>query len=222
MFSFSLINSVQASIKKHSKESLIALALLGVCLAGGYGYWVYRVQQEEAAQMALSTCLDELKNAFHDETQWPTVNLASVTGYRQHSNSSLAPYFLAIEAQSLIAEGKLSEAISTMDRILSMLSKNSPFYYLYALEAAALKLDGNDETIKNVGLRDLEALAMNTKNKNRDQALFYLATYYENQGNSERQKEILHNLVVSFPEGGVAASPWAALAQEKLQEHSVA
>ena len=29
MFSFSLINSVQASIKKHSKESLIALALLG-------------------------------------------------------------------------------------------------------------------------------------------------------------------------------------------------
>jgi predicted negative regulator of RcsB-dependent stress response len=217
MLSFISVNSIQDYVKKHVKESLFAVALIAGAVAIGYGYWLYRVHQEEAAQAALSTCLEELKNAVRDETQWPNVNLASITGYRQHSNASLAPYFLAIEAQSLIAEGKLAEAITTLDRVLSAISKSSPLYYLYAIESAAIKMDSPDDTVKNTGLRDLEALAMNTKNKNRDQALFYLATHYENLSDFARAKEIFHNLVVSFPEGGQAASPWAALAQEKLQ-----
>ena len=81
-----------------------------------------------------------------------------------------------------------------------------------------MKLDSEDDAVKNAGLHDLEALAINTKNKNRDQALYYLADYFALQGLHDREKEFLHQLVVAFPEGGLAASPWAALAQEKLKE----
>jgi tetratricopeptide (TPR) repeat protein len=143
-----------------------------------------------------------------------------VTGYRQHSGSSLAPYFLALEVQSLIGQGKLNEAINSLDRVIGMISKNSPLYFTYAIQAARMKLDSDDESLKNNGLRDLEALAINLKNKNRDQALYYLAHYFAMQGSVDRAQELLNQLIVAFPEGGLASSPWTVLAQEKLKEYA--
>ena len=100
------------------------MCLVGLGIGVFYGYWVYRNNQEEAAQFALATCLEDMERASVDESSiWPTVALASETGYRQHSGSSLAPYFLALEAQSLVAQGKLSEAIASLDRVVGMIAK---------------------------------------------------------------------------------------------------
>jgi len=214
------LSSIQSLFNRYSKELIITVGIILFGIAAAYGYWMYRNYQEEAAQRAFATCIEELNNAQHDQSLWPTVALAAMTGYRQHSNSSLAPYFLALEVQALLGQGKLDDAILSMDRVLGMISKNSPLYFSYAIQHARMKLDSDNETVKNAGLRDLEALAQNTKNKNRDQALYYLADHLALHGSFDRAKELLNQLIVAFPEGGLAASPWAALAQEKLKEYA--
>ncbi len=211
---------IQSFINRYTKEIMIAVGIIGLGVASTFGYWMYRSHQEEAAQIAFVTCIEEFNNAQHNPASWPTVALAAVTGYRQHSGSSLAPYFLALEVQSLIGQGKLSEAINSLDRVVGMIPKSSPLYFTYAIQAARMKLDSDDESLKNNGLRDLEALATNVKNKNRDQASYYLAEYLASHGSVDRAQELFNQLVVAFPEGGLASSPWAVLAQEKLKEYA--
>lgn len=209
-----------ATFIRHTKEFIIGAALIGLCFAGAYAYWIYNNHQQQSAQVALATCLEEYNRAHEDSSVWPMVGLASSTGYRQHSSSSLAPYFLLIEAQSLLGQDKYEEAIQLLDKAIGMIPHHSPLYYLYAIQSARVKITSNDETIKNAGLNELEALSANEKNINRDEALYYLADHYEQQGSFERSKEIFHKLVVAFPEGGLAASPWALLAQEKIKKYS--
>lgn len=218
MTNYISLSHIQSLINRHTKEIMIAMGVLGLGVAGSFGYWYYRQQQEEAAQLAFVTCIEEFNIAQQNPAQWPTVSLAAMTGYRQHSGSSLAPYFLALEAQALIGQGKLHEAITTLDRVVGAIAKNSPLYFIYSIQAARMKLDSDDETLKNNGLRDLEALAQNTKNKNRDEALYYLAHYYMSQQSFDRARELLNQLIVAFPEGGLASSPWTVLAQDTLKE----
>jgi len=218
MTNYISLSHIQSLINRHAKEIMIAMAVLGLGVAGTFGYWFYRQQQEEAAQLAFVTCIEEFNGAQQNPAQWPTVSLAAMTGYRQHSGSSLAPYFMALEAQSLIGQGKLNEAITTLDRVIGAIAKNSPLYFIYSIQAARMKLDSNDDALKNSGLRDLDALAQNTKNKNRDEALYYLAQYYRSQKSFDRAQELLNQLIVAFPEGGLASSPWTILAQETLKE----
>lgn len=209
---------IQSFVNRYTKEIMIGIGIVSFAVAGGFGYWFYRNQQEEAAQIAFATCIEEFNAARSNPSLWPTLTLAAQTGYRQHNGSSLAPYFLALEAQSLVGQEKLSEAISLMDRVIGMISQRSPLYYLYAIQTARMKLDSEDTSIKNDGLKSLEALSQDTKNKNRDEALYYLANYCVSQGSLDRAKELFNQLVVAYPEGGLASSPWTVLAQEKLKE----
>lgn len=204
----------------HLKEIIIGVGVACAAGVGIYGYMMYRISQEEQAQVVFVNCMDELKRAYEKPDSWPTAELASVTAYRQHSSSSLAPYFLALEVQALVAQGKLSEAITSLERVIGMLSTHSPFYSLYTLQLALMKLDSSDEAVHQEGLKAVEKIALDQKNKNRDQALYYLGEYYASQNNQERAKEFFHQLVVAYPEGGMAASPWASLAQKKLHTYS--
>ena len=215
--SFSTLTSL---IQHHLKEVIIGIAIVCAAGVGVYGYIQYRISQEEQAQVVFSNCMDELRRSYGDPSLWPTAELASITAYRHHSGSALGPYFLALEVQTLLAQGKLSEAVTSLERVISMLPTRSPFYSLYTLQLALMKLDHSDEAMRQEGLKALEKIALDQKNIHRDQALYYLGEYYANQNNQERAKELFHQLVVAYPEGGLAASPWASLAQQKLHIYS--
>ena len=79
---------LQSFINRYTKGILIVVGIIGLSAAATFGYWLYRNHQEEAAQLAFVTCIQEFNGAQHDPALWPTVALAAVTGYRQHSGSS--------------------------------------------------------------------------------------------------------------------------------------
>ena len=55
---------------------------------------------------------------MQDPTLWPEVELAVKTGYYQHRSTSLAPYFLGLEADAFIAQNKMTDALEAIKESL--------------------------------------------------------------------------------------------------------
>ncbi len=193
----------------------IALACLGLVVLGGvyFGYSWYVTKREQAAQKIFSECMHEYMEAYSGQTAWVNVQELSKLGYEQHASSSMAPYFLALQADALVQENKKQEAVAVLDTMLAHMSSTSPVYGVYQLKRALLMLDTDDA----LGLEQLKKLAQNSSNKNRDAALYYLGLYHWSKDSFDQARESWQELV-DLMHNQEANSPWAVLAQKKLQQ----
>src|ERR1700722_16795746 len=103
-YDFLDINYLSSLMERHKRELSIGISVLVLMAGGGFYYYNYRISQQELAQKAFFVCIQEFERANKNVDLWPEAELAAVTGYRQHSGSSLAPYFLALQAQALVRQ----------------------------------------------------------------------------------------------------------------------
>lgn len=193
--------------------SFFALALLAVCF---WGYRWYRIGQEEKAQEVFSSCMREYERAEQDATLWPNAELMFRLGLEQNKSSSMAPYFLAYQAEALLNMGKMSEARVSMKKAVDALSSSSPVATLYATKYALMMMDADESDIQKQGLDDLQRIANDTVRADRDMALYYLGLYYWSQEDVDKARTVwseLLPLVTAEP-----ASPWAQLAAQKIEQ----
>jgi hypothetical protein len=204
----------------YQKEILGTLALMGAALGGAYYYHYSSTQREKKAHIALSETLHEFDKASRNQATWQDVSLAAQTGYRQHKNSSLAPYFLSLQAEADIHKGDIEETNKIMDTVLREMPTSSPLYYPLKLKYARMLIGSKDQNLSSNGLKELEKLAHDSAAYNtvQDAALYYLGGYYAAHDEVNRAKDTWQILVQRFTakkEG--EKSPWAELAQVKLQ-----
>ncbi len=204
-------------IQNYQKELLGALVFV-ISVAGGTYYYRYsRLQREKQAHIALSETLYEFNRALQDQTTWEEVGLAAHTGYRQHKDSSLATYFISIQAEAAIRKGDMDEAKNLLGTALHDISSFSPLYYPLKLKYARMLIDSKDENLSYKGFQDLEKLAQDTSNTVQDAALYYLGNYYAVRNEIRKAKETWQILVQRFSikkEGEVSA--WVELVQAYL------
>lgn len=210
-------------IKNFIEDQYKLVLVAGGCLvAAGVGLYSFKQHQnhmQERAQLAFSQTSIEVRHGEKKGELWPNAELAAKTGYRDYKNSSLAPYFLILESQALLAQGNNKQALEIIENALTEMGKDSPFYYMFKVKAALIKLDSDDITIQTSGFDQLQGLAYDTANKQRDEALYYLGNYYIVRGDTNRAQEVWKELINSFQ--GTAdsgMSPWAMLALEKSKQ----
>lgn len=209
---------IKQVINRNAK-SLIATGVLTAILLGGYYYVrVYRVEQDARAHATLTEVLAEVTRASTKPDAWQDVEIAARTGYRQHSGSSLAPYFLAIEADALAQQGKVVEGRDQLAAVVGSLSKDAPLTSLYALKLARMQLNAEDQAVRSQGLASLQTLAQDTKSVVHDEALFRLGKAFAQEKNGEQARQSFQQLIDTYKESKDAAgqSVWAALAQEQI------
>ena len=196
-------------------------AALACLLVVGGGFYYYRstvIKQEEAAFAVLSECLAEYDQAATGASEWKDVSAMCQAGYEKYGNTKVAPYILDIQVDALLAQDKKEEAMEVLSMMLSKVGNHSPLYSLYKLKLSLLKTDIADDAIKTAGIQDLEQLAADTNNHYRDVAQFYLGSLYREQGQKDKAATVWKELVALNEKlaDKQASSPWAAMAQEKL------
>lgn len=197
----------------------VAGIVCGITLIAGLGVWGYRwhrTGREQKAQEAFSSCVREFERAEQDQNLWGNAELVFRLGYEQNKSSSLAPYFLAFQAEALLHIDKRAEALSCMAKAVAALSTSSPVYNAYATKLALMKMDAPEPETQQQGLSELTKLAQNTNNNSRDMALYYLGLYYWTSDDLVKARETWNDLL-PFAEGEFA-SPWARLALHKVEQ----
>lgn len=198
----------------------LGAVLAGVLIVGG-GIYFYRLSannHEQAAYAVLSDCLAEYDQAAAGASEWKDVSALCHAGYEKYRDTKVAPYILDIEADALLAQDKKEEAMEVLSIMLSQVGTHSPLYSLYKLKLSLLKTDMADEAIKAAGVQDLEQLAADSHNHYRDVAQFYLGSYYREHNQKEKAAHVWKELVAMNENlaDKQSTSPWAAMAQEKL------
>ena len=206
---------------RYIREIALALAIALGAGVGMFGYRYYTTSREQEAQLALAELMQEFRQGQYGRgfVDWTDLATRISLEYNQHSGSYLAPYFLVLQADALAKQGDKAEAVQMMDQALGALGKSSPLHYAYATKRALMQLDTEDAQEKNAGLEALTTLAHDTKNTDRDAALFYLGSYHWSQKDMDNAKKSWQELVATFEKAKPAAlSPWVELAKERLDQ----
>jgi tetratricopeptide (TPR) repeat protein len=204
--------------ERYKTVLIITGVVVGLSIGGGVYWYMARTKQQELAQATLSEVLNETIRAQQNAELWPEIEVAARTGYQQYSSTSLAPYFLAVQADALIQQNKNSEALVLMNESLSKLSQSSPLYFLYATKQARVMLDSEDEQVKTQGLEQLISLSKNNNNLQKDETLYYLGSHYLNNGENAKAINAFNEIIELTKNQTDYPSPWTRLAQEAVRE----
>lgn len=205
-------------VTKYRTYFIIGCAVLAAVVAGGSYLMMSRSHREEAATLALEETLAEFSRAQSNPELWQEVEDAAKAGYRQYKKTSIAPYFLALQVEALLNQGNVQEALKIIEDMNKQLSSSSPLYYLYMIKQARMKLDSQDDVIRNEGLAQLESLAYDKNNKQQDEALYYFGLYYFAHNELDKTRQIWKTLIEMQQPHQETISLWAQAAEKKLQE----
>lgn len=216
--------SIQEIIEGGKNGHIIRIITVSVCafLAATFiflGYRWYYVSKQEVAQKALAEAIAEYKTmAQGEQKDWDRMQMLFKVGAEQQSGSSLAPYFLAYQADSLLHGGKKEEALAVMNSVVDALSAKSPLYSLFKTKRAMMRLDAQDEAIREKGVAELIELGRNDQNIYKDMALYQLGNYYWSMQKKSDAIQVWQDLIDQYQYDLVSPSPWAQLAQQKMNK----
>lgn len=190
----------------------VVLAIAGLC----FFYYSHIRGKEYAAQQVLSECIEEYLHAREGKADWATVEMMCKAGYEKFAATKTAVYFIPFRVDALLALEQPDLVVPLLGQVLERLGTLSPLYYLYKTKLALIKLDSLDPAVQQAGLQELKESADETKNLNRDQALYYLAQYYQANQQPDAAKALFAQLETLPTKNSEGKSPWALIAQEAL------
>lgn len=220
-------------VTKQTMVNVIRIAGLGILVGAAFlGYRWYYMGRSQAAQKRLSEIITaytqevEKNHKENKETaQANTQNLSAIAdlfakGASEYADTSLAPFFLAYQAEVLLKEGNLESALGVMSQALTSMSPASELYPVYELKKVLMALDWAQ--LNNTQTHDAEqkllAMAHDTTNKQRDMALFYAGRFYWSKGDVIRARELLQELIsLSYVDKSVE-SPWTSKAESLIKQ----
>ena len=200
---------------KISRYGFIAMVAIVVFVALFYGYRWYVVSREQTVQKIFSEQVIEYNKA-HTQGQLDTMVIDLQSGHDQYASSHLAPYFTAYEVDALLKLGKKAEALASLDALIASLSSSNPLINVYKTKRALLKFDMDDAVFLEEGIRELQQLATDVHNKDRDLAQFYLGLHYYVIDNLIEAKKVWQDLI-ELSLDSQNPSPWAEQAKQRLE-----
>ncbi len=200
----------------YTKYASVAFGVAIIITALFFGYRWYVVYREREAQAVLA---DYMHKAQADsDASLATMETLFQEGAQKQSGSYLEPYFLVSQANILIKENKLEDAIGVMEKAIARMSKDNVLLPLFEVKRALMQLDSTVLETKQAGLQKLIELAHDIKNPYADMALYFLGHYYWSVDNLEEATKVWQELIEITRKEQVAPSPWAQFAHIKLQQ----
>lgn len=203
-------------VNKERQRELILGLLVVVGVGGWYGYRWYSQQYNGKAQYALARGMDLYTRALNkdDKALWHDARKIFADGYRRYARSSLAPYFLAFEAEAARRLGEEAKAFELMEQAVVAAASNSLLKGMYEVKLALMKIDAREDAVRQQGAKALKELVAQRTGETRDMATFYEGLIAFDRGERAVAEEVWKSLFnVS---GDRKKSLWADMAQEKL------
>lgn len=175
----------------------VFVLLVGLGAGGYFGYKYFSNKKAAQAHSAFQDSLNEFNKMLQIDTKaqkWDSVVRIFDAAYQKYSGTSMGPYLLAYKAQALVYDNKLDEAIKTMSTVVNSLKQKSPLYYLYAIKLALMKTDSKDAKTKADGEKELDNLANDPKNTQRDEAIYYAGLNAIANKNPAKARDIFSKL----------------------------
>lgn len=190
----------------HERRFWIAVTTLVIAVTiawfGWWGYSAFAIARDRRAQLAFVEQLDQFDairaNPDADPIAWEALEIGFARGYVDHSSSSLAPFFLAFQAEALIHKGLHDEALKLMDKAVAGMRSGSDVYYLYATKRAVMRLDSATAEVSAQGKRELLDLAQNSNNSSQGLAWYHLLQYAIVH-NDEDLRKLAHSKLQIYP-----------------------
>lgn len=206
----------------HYERELTIAIVLALLVAGAYyGYRWHTNKKNAAAHALFSQNLEELERVMQDGKQedWASIQTLFKLGYDQYPKSSLAPYYLAYQAEAMIKQGQLEEAISTMHKAINQMPSDSPVLGLYKTKVALMELDSTIADTQKTALESLHAIAKDAGSNAQDVAAYHLGLYYWVNNDAAQAKNVWTALIeATHSKEKAGQSPWAAKAHAKLMQ----
>lgn len=202
------------------KEIAIGLLFVLATVGGFYIYRVWNAGKEQEAQKIFEECFQEYQRALNSTDElWSDVTMMSKLGYDRYSTTAIAPFFLGLQADALLWQGKKTEALALLDQMIQKMAYNNPLIFLYKTKRALIKCDSDDVGLQEQGHSELQALAHDQNNTQADEAYYYLGYGYWLHNDLSQAKQVWQELVEKFKkDDSRAASLWALLAEQKLKQ----
>lgn len=213
-----LLSTTKNDQAKWIQLSYVALGLLAVGALSFYSYRYYIVSRESEAQRVFSHAYETFVAAQNEgtPTSWQAAENTLLTSYEKNKSSSVAPIFKAFQADTLLAQGKNNEAIAAMEVACNGFSTSSSLYPYFAVKYALMRIDHGNDAVRAEGLKSLIKLA-DKSNKNRDNALYYLGSYYAAHGDEQNARASWNELVSIQTGAQDTWSTYAVMAQTKVR-----
>lgn len=216
-YSHEIKNFLETHVGPQWRPVLAIIALSGLGAAGWHFYTNYKLTQQQEAQLNLADVLQDRQKAILGMTNWDQAALSADLGYRLHQSSWAGPYFLLADADGQAHEGKLNEAITTLDSALKNMPSKNPLYSFFLLKQALFKVQSPEQSVQQEGIAMLETIAKDSAALNRDAALYYLGYLAFSNNDNKKAKDYWLQVQQEFPQTDEGASGWAQLATEQLK-----
>ena len=213
----SLIRNTKITMP-NGKQLRMLIALIAVLLVflTAWGVHTYIATRNlRAAHQALVEGLEEFEKnmtAKAGEQKWGDVARTFDAAHKLYGSTVLGSSFLAYQSRALVYENKLDEAIKVMGRAVDSLKKSSPLFYTYSTKYALMKTDSTDQKIHAEGEKELESLAKDPLNQQRDYALYYAGLRALNDNDGKKAQLLWSQISQVNP-----ASVWLPLVEKKRE-----
>lgn len=186
-----------------------------------FSYGWYAVHQAQVAQRSLAHAFEVYKQNSKNtsDKNWASAEQLFQLSYDEQSRSSLAPYFLVLESDALLEQGKWDEALKKSEEAVAILSPKNILFALFQLRYASMLLNAHDEMLVEKGRAIMEQQANDTSSHVQDAALYLLGQYYFSQGKADNARQLWQTLVTDVRWSSGIASPWVARARQSLESN---
>lgn len=204
---------------KYMRTLLIVGCVIIVLVGVGFGYHWYRSSHNQKAHAALAEAIELFDRATRESTAslWDETDRALSQGYSDYSRSSLAPYFLAFQAQVELRRAQNSEtgekARELLQKAVDQMSKGMPFYDMYMIQLARMNLDSGSPKLQEAGHATLREIAQDKESTERGMALYYSGLRFFEMGDRE---QAVKEWAPLLNEADFMDSLWSQAAQQKL------
>lgn len=215
-----LFGGERSYARRYLRELIIITLVLAGTFGGYLGYRWYVVSREQAAHQTFAQAMYEYQTAIRSNSpaELATVDALIARGYDQHKASNIAPLFLALKADIQLQRNDVTQAMETLQQLVTALPATSPLAPLYKAKRALILLDSSDEALQKNGVDELLSLARDKSNKVNDMALFYLGRYYWSKNDLDDAKRVWQELVNSYSMQEAYPSPWVQEASQALKQ----
>lgn len=206
---------------RYTRELLIGVGLCVVMSVSYVGYRWFALSRDQTAQKAFSEYVQDYQMALKENNQqeWDRVAALFEYGRNQYRSSSLSPYFLVMQSDIQLRQGKQTEAIETINQALLEIS-DSKMITMLKIKQALIQLDSPAEAIQQAGVQNLISLARDVNAEYQDMALFYLGRYYWAHNEIDEAKKMWQELVDGQWLDKANQSSWVQEARAALQQLS--
>lgn len=214
------------------KDTVIAVVVISVALAGYGGYRWYTKSRNEKAFHHMTEVIESYKKSLEvakkmrsagqgsaeDNDPFIDIELILQASKSASSGSSLSPIMLAYEAELVYEKTQdVNKARELFLQASSKLSSGTFFNELFALKAACMGMDSADEKIKTQGVKELTAFAQDEKSFVYEQAVYTLGVHEFVAGNVDQAKALWVKIAKKEDATDMFVSPWAKKAAQRVQ-----